>query len=88
VARNDSFSDGWFGSEIDFDDEALQGVDDYDVFQPKLDVTCVAHSGDDPFLDGDNPHDEEEVPSSQGEADANGGYMIGGIDGDYSLLRQ
>ncbi|KAL5640302.1 hypothetical protein ACGC1H_007540 [Rhizoctonia solani] len=83
VAQSDSFSDGWFGSEIDFDDATLQAVDDYDVFQPDMAVTCVAHSGDDPFLkDGYLPEGEEEVPSSQGEADG-GEYAIGKVHGDY-----
>ncbi|KAG8714021.1 hypothetical protein FRC09_018069 [Ceratobasidium sp. 395] len=88
VARTDSFSDGFFGSDIDFDDEALQMVDEYDVFQPEpdIDVTCVAHSGDDPFIDGANTRDddeENEVPSSQGEADAGDPYTIGKIHGEY-----
>ncbi|EUC56706.1 BRCA2, oligonucleotide/oligosaccharide-binding domain 1 protein [Rhizoctonia solani AG-3 Rhs1AP] len=82
VAQSDSFSDGWFGSEIDFDDATLQAVDDYDVFQPDMNVTCVARSGDDPFLKGGHPEDEEEVPSSQGEADG-GEYAIGKVHGDY-----
>ncbi|KAG8763946.1 hypothetical protein FRC11_008273 [Ceratobasidium sp. 423] len=83
VAQSDSFSDGWFGSEIDFDDATLQVVDDYDVFQPGVGVTCVAHSGDDPFLNDDRlPEDEEEVPSSQGEADG-GEYMIGKVHGEH-----
>ncbi|KAG8739881.1 hypothetical protein FRC10_005015 [Ceratobasidium sp. 414] len=87
VARTDSFSDGFFGSEIDFDDEALQTVDEYDVFQPEpdVDVTCVVNSGDDPFVDGADPRDDEdkdEVPSSQGEADSGGAYTIGEINED------
>jgi hypothetical protein len=87
VARSDSFSDGFFGSEIDFDDEALQMVDEYDVFQPEaeFDITCVAGAGDDPFLGRANPdtdEDEDEVPSSQGEADFGESYSIGKIHGE------
>ncbi|KAG9098302.1 hypothetical protein FRC06_006559, partial [Ceratobasidium sp. 370] len=87
VTQTDSFSDGFFGSEIDFDDEALQMVDEYDVFQPEpnADVTCVANSGDDPSIDGADPRDdEEEVPSSQGEADSGESYTIGKIHGPSS----
>ncbi|CAE6514695.1 unnamed protein product [Rhizoctonia solani] len=82
VAQSDSLSDGWFGSEIDFDDATLQVVDDYDVFQPDTDVTCAAPSGDDPFLDDGLPEDEEGVPSSQGEADE-GEFMIGKVHSEY-----
>jgi hypothetical protein len=92
VARSDSFSDGFFGSEIDFDDEALQMVDEYDVFQPEaeLDITCVANPGGDPFLDGanagtDEDEDEDEVPSSQGDADSGEPYTIGKIHGEFVL---
>lgn len=88
MARTDSFSDGFFGSDIDFDDATMQMVDEYDVFQPEIDVTCVANSGDDPFLDGanGNPEEEEEIPSSQGEADAVGLYAIGDIHGECKLV--
>ncbi|KAG9091748.1 hypothetical protein FS749_016309 [Ceratobasidium sp. UAMH 11750] len=92
VAQTDSFSDGFFGSEIDFDDEALQMVDEYDVFQPEpdVDVTCVANSGDDPFIDGAtrDDEDEDEVPSSQGEADSGEPYTIGKIHGEYPTSSQ
>ncbi|CCO29828.1 Breast cancer type 2 susceptibility protein homolog AltName: Full=Fanconi anemia group D1 protein homolog [Rhizoctonia solani AG-1 IB] len=71
VAQSDSLSDGWFGSEIDFDDATLQAVDDYDVFQPGLD-------SNNPFLD-----DDQEVPSSQGEADGTK-YAIGKAHVNYS----
>ncbi|KAG9091090.1 hypothetical protein FS749_016802 [Ceratobasidium sp. UAMH 11750] len=92
VAQTDSFSDGFFGSEIDFDDEALQMVDEYDVFQPEpdVDVTCVANSGDDPFIDGAtrDGEDEDEVPSSQGEADSGEPYTIGKIHGEHTTSSQ
>ncbi|KAJ1302729.1 hypothetical protein OPQ81_003043 [Rhizoctonia solani] len=83
VAQSDSLSDGWFGSEIDFDDATLQAVDDYDVLQPGVDVTCVAHSGGGSFLeDGRPPKDEEEIPSSQGEVDA-GDYVTRKLHSQY-----
>ncbi|QRV80418.1 DNA recombinational repair protein BRCA2 [Ceratobasidium sp. AG-Ba] len=90
VAQGDSFSE-FFGSEIDFDDEALQMVDKYDVFQP--DITCVANSGDGQFLDGpgtrgEEDENEDEVPSSQGEADAGEPYTIGTIHGEYPSSSQ
>lgn len=90
MARSDSFSDGFFGSDIDFDDETMQMVDEYDVFQPEVDVTCVANSGDDPFLGGANgspgaEEEEEEIPSSQGEADAVGLYTVRDIHGEFEL---
>ncbi|ELU39385.1 BRCA2, oligonucleotide/oligosaccharide-binding domain-containing protein [Rhizoctonia solani AG-1 IA] len=67
VAQSDSLSDGWFGSEIDFDDATLQAVDEYEVLQPEIDVQYVAR--DDPFLNNGHLPEDEEVPSSQGEAD-------------------
>ncbi|CAE6406499.1 unnamed protein product [Rhizoctonia solani] len=81
VAQSDSLSDGWFGSEIDFDDVTLQAVDDYDVFQPGVATSCVAH-GDHPFLTNGHLPEDEEVPSSQGEADGTG-YAIGGARVEY-----
>ncbi|CAE6503053.1 unnamed protein product [Rhizoctonia solani] len=79
VAQSDSLSEGWFGSEIDFDDATLQAVDEYDVFQPD---TTVANSRNNSFLDGCLPEDEEGVPSSQGEADGEHAFSM--FHGEYA----